>query len=317
MNSTVIKRAQKSINRRINQLHAYDYPEENGGWHKYEQNPILGNTQTGSLFDPCVRRVNQEYVMCLSRRVDHSIMLFFSKDGFKWENGIEILTGIEDSNWEKRVNRACFLFKDNVWHLWYTGQNKEKSKIGYAVSEDGIHYIRVSSSPVLSPEYFFEGENVMNPCVIWDDQKSRFHMWYAAGENYEPDVICYAYSNDGIHWNKNKAPVIQSDPNRKYKQCKVGACDVMKADGTYYMAYIAYQNLNVARIAFAKSHNGIDDWKECYNYPILSPGKGKWDRHAVYKPTLCTDESCTKIFLWYNGRYNHKECIGMAIKDIN
>lgn len=316
MGSSVIARVYKAILRRVNQLHAYDYPEENSGWHKYDRNPILGDDQTGSLFDPCVRKINQQYVMCLSRRSNHSIMMFFSEDGFHWDwkNGIEILSGIEKSNWEKRVNRACFLFKDNRWHLWYTGQNEGKSQIGYAISEDGIRYIRMSSNPVLVPEYSFEGENVMNPCVAWDSDKNCFRMWYAAGDNYEPDVICYAESQDGVAWSKREQPVLCADHNKKYQKCKVGACDVIPSiRGGYIMAYIAYQNVNVARICVAYSTNGISEWQEYDNVPVIAPGNRQWDCHAVYKPTLCLDLENERTVMWYNGRKQHSERIGIAL----
>lgn len=318
MAGTVIARVQKSLQRRINQLRAYDYPEESAGWHKYEHNPILGDDQTGSIFDPFVRKVDQEYVMCLSCRVNHSIMMFYSEDGFHWdwESGIEILKGVADSDWESRVNRACFLRKDNIWHLWYTGQNEGKSKIGYAVSDDGVHYVRKSFHPVLTPEYSFEGENVMNPCVLWDTDKACFRMWYAAGENYEPDVICYAESDDGIKWRKKTQPILYADKNKTYQRNKVGACDVVRsAQSGYIMAYIAYQNVNVARICLAHSDDGISGWKEYQDEPIIAPGRAKWDSHAVYKPTLCVDIENGRTFLWYNGRTEHRERIGAAILD--
>lgn len=316
MGCTMMTRVQRSIQRRFNQLHAYDYPEESFGWHKYYHNPILGNDKTGSLFDPYVRKVGQQYMMCLSRRANHSIMMFYSEDGFhwNWERGIEILKGVEDSDWESRVNRACFLCIDHIWHLWYTGQNGGKSKIGYAVSTDGIHYTRKSSHPVLIPEYSFEGDNVMNPCVLWDSDKACFRMWYAAGENYEPDVICYAESDDGIKWIKKAHPILTSDKKKKYQNNKVGACDVIKSEKSgYIMAYIAYQNVNVARICMAHSDDGISEWKEYYNGPIIAPGRTKWDSHAVYKPTLCVDEENERTLLWYNGRTEHCERIGVAV----
>lgn len=318
MFTSVITRVQKSIKRRINQRHSYDFSEESGGWHKYENNPVLGDSKTGSLFDPCVRKVNNQYVMCLSCRANHSIRMFFSEDGFHWtwDEGIEILTGQKNSNWEKRVNRACFLVKDHVWHLWYTGQNEGKSSIGYAVSEDGIHYVRNSDHPVLVPEYGFEGENVMNPCVFWDADKACFRMWYAAGENFEPDVICYAESHDGVVWTKQDHPVLCADQNKEYQKSKVGACDVIRSvHGGYIMAYIAYQNVNVSRICLAHSSDGVSDWKEINTAPIIAPGRAKWDSHAVYKPTLCVDKENGKTILWYNGRTEHSERIGVAVLD--
>jgi len=52
------------------------------------------------------------------------------------------------------------------------------------------------------PEFDFEKKWVMNPHVIYDKDEKIFKMWYEAGETYEPDVIYYAISKDGINWIK-------------------------------------------------------------------------------------------------------------------
>lgn len=95
-------------------------------------------------------------------------------------------------------------------------------------------------------------------------------MWYAAGEGYEPDVICYAESKDGKHWVKRTKPIKCADPEIAYEKSKVGACDVIRSsDNKYVMAYIAYQNVNVSRICLAYSDNPTDAWKKLMmSHPI-------------------------------------------------
>lgn len=316
MGAEIFFKIKKSITRRINQMHSYDYPEQTKEWKKYKNNPVLSDPSGGSLFDPFVRVIDGNYKMCLSRRYDHSIMMFSSEDGFNWNwnDGIKILDGNSNSTWQKKVNRACFIFKDDLWHLWYTGQSEDKSRIGYAISKDGKNYTRMEI-PVLIPEYDWEGDNVMNPCVLWNIEKNCYQMWYAAGENYEPDVIGYAESSDGKIWAKHDVPVLKANENLKYCKEKVGACDVIYlGDRGYLMSHIAYQNINVARIAIAYSEDGINNWTYL-DEPIISPGKGKWDGHAVYKPTFCLDKKDNSIILWYNGRLNHKEQIGIAVSN--
>ena len=81
--------------------------------------------------------------------------------------------------------------------MWYTGQARCHSYIGYAESKDGIHFERKTPEPILIPEYPWEDASVMNPCVLYEDGKYR--MWYSAGETYEPNVNAYAESDDGIN----------------------------------------------------------------------------------------------------------------------
>ena len=68
----------------------------------------------------------------------------------------------------------------------------------------------------------------MNPYVIYED--GMFKMYYAAGETYEPDVIAYATSKDGIKWNKYESnPILKASDNRfALDRCKVGACEVIR-----------------------------------------------------------------------------------------
>ena len=66
---------------------------------------------------------------------------------------------------------------------------------------------------MLVPETDFEKESVMNPFVMVDG--GRFRMWYAAGETYEPNVIGYAESDDGVRWTKYPGnPVFACNPER-------------------------------------------------------------------------------------------------------
>lgn len=309
----VIKRIEREVQCKKNQRCVYDYPEESGGWKKYIQNPVLSDKKN-SMFDPFVRIIDDRFVMCVSNRGNNTLEFYRSQNGTHWGDPIEILRGRAESKWERKVNRGCFLIHNGLWYLWYTGQHEGKSKIGLAISEDGVNFHRNESNPVLAPEFQFEGMAVMNPCTIWDESRQVFCMWYAAGDNYEPDVLCYAESIDGMKWEKRTKPVLTADKTKKYQKAKVGACDILHlANGLYCMAYITYENVNVARIALAYSENGICNWVLDKENPILAPTRKSWDRHSVYKPTLCFNPKTQEIMLWYNGRNNHTESIGLAV----
>ena len=291
----------------------YKYPDSCNGWNKYSGNPILGNQMTGTLFDPFVFNENGLLRMLYSDRKDGCLVLATSKDGICWENRQTILCGVENS-WEHIVNRGCLLKHGDKWQLWYTGQNHGKSSIGYAESADGKNYKRVANQPVLEAELAHEGVSVMNPCVIWDYDKKKYRMWYAAGEDYEPDVICYAESLDGIEWLKHDKPVLLPCKNHAWEKYKVGGCDVQFENGIYTMYYIGYQNINLARICYAYSNDGIN-WIRPTQNLLISPSKGEWDADACYKPTVISWHQT--LMLYYNGRQNTTEYIGLATKKIS
>ena len=248
------------IVKRIHQTHCYDYPSVNNGWIKYYDNPVIGQNLTYSVFDPYVYRCGNGVLhMLVSERNHHSIVILESKDGVKWHNEITAIAGIKGT-WEEKVNRGCVITLDDTEYLWYTGQIGQHSAIGLARRRKGSNdrFTRVQDNPVLEPGLTHEGLSAMNPCVLWDDSRLCFRMWYAAGETYEPDVICYAESSDGYNWKKNPVPVLKKYPEHKWESAKVGGCHVVRqSDGTFIMYYIGYQNVDVARICYATSKDGI------------------------------------------------------------
>jgi predicted GH43/DUF377 family glycosyl hydrolase len=302
--------------RRVNSVrHAYDYPSENGGWRKFSR-PVLGEKKEGIYFDPYVREWSNKFVMYVSFRNGGSIVRCDSEDGIFWTHPVEVLKGTGMGDWENVVNRASVIKKDDIWYMWYTGQDTRNSKIGLAISEDGIHFNRYKDNPVLVPEMQYEQQSVMNPCVLWDDDENIFKMWYSAGQKYEPDVICYATSENGINWNKCKENPVLSKGTDEYDCVKVGGCDVLRAENGYQMFYIGYQNVDNARICLAESVDGIE-WTRNKENPVLSASKDSWDAHAVYKPTVYYRKREQKWYLWYNGRKENDEYIGLARKEKN
>ena len=294
----------------INQLSCYDFPPENNGWKKMEW-PLYGSKETGSVFDPFVYMEDSIFVMIVSERTNNTIIQLKSSDGLIWDSYITLLEPVHGS-WEHLVNRATVCKKDSIYHMWYTGQSPSVSKIGHATSSDGKLFIRDSINPVLIPSLKEEGKSVMNPCVIYNEKKGCFQMWYAAGDNYEPDALFYAESKDGTAWKKREDPILTKYSAHKWEKAKVGGCDVkLFKDGTYIMYYIGYQNEDVARVCYATSIDGIT-WERSDSNLILAPTKNGWDSDAIYKPSYI--EFNNKAYLYYNGRNGRLERIGLATK---
>ena len=249
--------------------------------------------------------------MFVSHRNTGSIVRCESEDGIRWSEPTAVLTCDPASGWEDRVDRASFVVKDGVWYLWYTGMNAERAAIGLATSKDGYHFNRVTQDPILLPDAPHEKNAVMNPCVMWDEENGVFKMWYSAGEKYEPDVLCHATSKDGAVWEKYAGNPVFTHGTEVYDQLKVGGCDIIRCGGRYLQFYIGYENIDNARICTASSGDGIH-WLRDSENPILSATENAWDADAVYKPTVCVGTD--RVYLWYNGRRGHAECIGLATK---
>lgn len=280
------------------------------GWVKYLQNPVLGGS-LGTCFDICVLRVDGTYRMYFSWRPKQSIALAESQDGATWSEPRIILGPEKSTGWEDDINRPIVVQREDGIHLWYTGQAKGKSWIGYATSADGKSWNRESRKPVLSANVAWEKVAVMCPHVLWDPETKLYRMWYSGGEQYEPDAIGYATSPDGRTWTKHpQNPVFAADPQLSWEQHKVTACQVVRRGGWHLMFYIGFRDVNRAQIGIARSRDGVSGWERLPENPIISPDSGQWDGDACYKPYAIFDGE--KWLLWYNGRRGGVEQIGLA-----
>ena len=289
-------------------------PETSAGWKKFEGNPVIGG-QYGTCFDISVLREGGAYRMWLSWRPKKSLALVESKDGVHWSEPPQIVLGPrQETGWEDDLNRPVVLKREDGYHLWYTGQAKGHSWIGYATSPDGLAWKRMSEKPVLSPEKPWEKVAVMCPHVLWDAGSQQFRMWYSGGEQNEPNAIGYATSPDGLTWTKHEAnPVFAPDPDSAWEKHKVTACQVEKRDGWHLMFYIGFRDEAHAQIGVARSRDGLTNWQRHPGNPIVRPGENRWDHDACYKPYAIFDGA--KWLLWYNGRHGGLEQIGVVLHE--
>jgi beta-1,2-mannobiose phosphorylase / 1,2-beta-oligomannan phosphorylase len=281
------------------------------GWVKHPGNPIMGG-QYGTCFDISVLLDGGTYRMWLSWRPKQSVALVESKDGVRWSEPPRIVLGPrKETGWEDDINRPVVLKRGDGYHMWYTGQAKGHSWIGYATSPDGVTWKRMSEKPALAPEEAWEKVALMCPHVIWDARARLFRMWYSGGDQHEPDAIGYATSPDGLNWTRWKDnPVFRPDLATAWEKQKVTACQVVEDGDWHLMFYIGFRDVDHAQIGVARSRDGITHWQRHPANPIIRPGEGKWDHDACYKPYAIFDGR--KWLLWYNGRHGSLEQVGVV-----
>ena len=216
-----------------------------GNWRRYKNNPILKD-DWGETFDVTVIQVGEKLRMYLSWRSTNSIAFVEGVDGVHWSEPVIVLSPDFTTGWEDDINRQIVLEKDGKYLMWYTGMkflgagermSSGRSCIGYAESDDGIHFTR-RKDPVMEPEEAWEKTNLMCPHVLWDEERKIFRMWYSAGGFWEPDQIGYAESEDGIHWKKHpQNPIFRPEPTHFWEKEIVSACQIFPMDG-YYLSLI-------------------------------------------------------------------------------
>lgn len=282
---------------------------------KSKNNPIYGGPETGTLFDVEVSKENGRYTMHFSWRPKGSLAIAYSDDGYKWTDPYITLAPAPELGWQDIIDRNTVVKCGDKWQMWYTGQympGYTHAKLGMAESDNGKDFHRVSDEPVLVPEFAWEENSVMCPCVMLENGKYR--LWYAAGNNIEPNAIAYAESDDGINWKRwSNDPIFTCDPTKEYEQDRVAACQVLKNPKLgYLMFYIGYKDINTACICCAYSEDGITGWKRYKNNPLVAPTPGEWDGDACYKPSAIYEADSNTWRIWYNGRRGAPEYIGTA-----
>jgi predicted GH43/DUF377 family glycosyl hydrolase len=288
-------------------------PGTTAGWSKYPNNPVLG-ANLGTCFDVSVLKENGTYRMWFSWRPKKSIALVESKDGVQWGKPLIVLGPNKETDWENDLNRPGVIKNGERYEMWYTGQARGRSWIGYATSRDGKAWQRMSVRPVLSAEEPWEKVAVMCPHVVYEDTTKLYRMWYSGGEQNEPNAIGYATSSDGRKWAKHvNNPIFRPAPNNNWEKDRVTACQVIRHGDWHLMFYIGFRDEAHAQIGLARSKDGITGWQRHPANPIIRPGKDQWDHDAVYKPYAIFDGG--RWLLWYNGRKGGVEQIGLALHD--
>lgn len=133
-----------------------------------------------------------------------------------------ILTPDPSSSWENyNVFNPSVIYHNGLFHMHYRAQGMDWiSRIGYAVSADGVHWNRLRE-PVLKPEFDYESRGVEDPRVSLID--GEFYMTYTAfGPYHEGNEVAggnvlpmVARSTNLITWER-LAPLVRGEDNKDH-----------------------------------------------------------------------------------------------------
>jgi predicted GH43/DUF377 family glycosyl hydrolase len=187
--------------------------------------------------------------------------------------------------------------KDREYVMLYRAQDKDgTSRLGYAHSTDGIHFVR-RSEPVLVPETDYEKDGgVEDPRIV------RIGITYFltyTSYNKKDAQLCLATSKDLIHWERKGIimPAYKGRWNMGWP--KSGAILTQKIKGRYWMYFLGDSAKDVHETGVAYSYDLIH-WTEALDEPLVRPRPGYFDAKVVEPgpPPIMTPEG---ILLIYNG----------------
>jgi len=171
-----------------------------------------------------------------------SIGLATSPDGIRWERVGAAPVLEAAGGWEKgSVMCPHVLHEAGRFRMWYSGgEMYEPDAIGYAESQDGIHWRREGAEPVLGAAGGWEADRVTAACIVpHQGAYLAFYVGFARG--FEDAAIGLARSADGITgWERHPDnPIIRPGEPGTWDDCNVYKPYAAQFGGRWHLWYNA------------------------------------------------------------------------------
>jgi beta-1,2-mannobiose phosphorylase / 1,2-beta-oligomannan phosphorylase len=226
-----------------------------------------------------------------------------------------ILLPDNTSDWETyNVFNPAVIYQNGLFHMLYRAQGLDWiSRIGYAVSGDGIHWNRLRQ-PVFTPEGEFEARGVEDPRVTELD--GEYFLAYTAygymqdNSKREPTLWgggitpMFARSTNLIHWDRIGAMV-------------TGECnkDHVLFPRRINNRYIAFHR-RPPKIWLAESEDLIH-WPEVYIRPVLGPRPANiWDSLRVGSGGVPIETEHGWLMFYHAYDSDHIYRLGVSLLDL-
>jgi len=218
------------------------------------------------------------------------------------------------------VGNHCVRKFNNIYHMWYTGDNNPAPSQGYSIchatSSDGIHWMKDTLNPVLEVGSNGEWDDVLifAPSVVFDG--SIYHIWYSGWDgSISPDRMRIGHATKShldSAWTKDPGnPVLDIGISTCWDYDRVDAPDVV-FDGTMFHMFYSGGPVFIWRIGYAWSTDGTH-WTKYDNPnttdplfsisdPVLFRGSyGTWDGINVSHSSVLLDTTNNRFKMWYTG----------------
>ena len=188
--------------------------------------------------------------------------------------------------------------------LYRAQDHKGRSSLGYATSDDGIHFVRRAEPVLISETPYEKGGGVEDPRLV--KFGNTFYLTYTGynnvdgvGADKKDAQLCLATSTDLIHWRRQGIVLPAYKGKWNVKWTKSGAIVPQKIDGKYWMYFLGDARGQDTQMGVAYSEDLLH-WTEALDHPVLSSRPGTFDSQVVEPgpPPVLTSEG---IFLIYNG----------------
>ena len=224
---------------------------------------------------------------CVNKTSNQNSTSAFDKEMVEFEPYAQnpVFSHADSSAWDSKIRERGFILKeDSIFKLWYTGFRDDSDTstlyLGYATSNDGIHWQRYAGNPV------FTGRWTEDMMVFKLDGK---YYMYAEGRH---DIAHLLISNDGINW-EDQGDLKITNTKGDTLPGPYGTPSVFVEDGKWYLFY----EVNDAAVWVATSEDKIH-FKNVSDEPVLKPGPEKYDLGAIAVNQVVKHNG--KYYLYYH-----------------
>ena len=169
---------------------------------------------------------------------------FHGEPVFSWRDG---------ADWEKGgLYKADFLEHGGLFYLFYNAKDREygdwTEQTGAAVSDDLIHWRRLSDRPVLPVDrQSWDSRFASDPQVFYDPAEKQWVMfYYGLGDLSACDGV--AVSEDLLHWKKFPCPILTTGKEGEIDSLYAHKPYVIAKDGVLYHFYCAVRRAEGGQI---------------------------------------------------------------------
>lgn len=217
----------------------------------------------------------------------------------KWQRGSKgsILQPRGEGFESGGVFNPSVVMKDGKFVMLYRAQDRDGvSRLGYATSADGIHFVR-NAEPVLAPEAEYEkGGGVEDPRLV--EIGGLYYLTYTGYDKHSAQ-LCLATSRDLIHWERQGVILPAYKGGWNVGWTKSGAIVTEKIGGKYWMYYLG-ETKGHGNVTGVASSPDLLHWTDALDHPVLAARPGQFDS-TVVEPGPAPVALPEGIFLIYNG----------------
>lgn len=255
-------------------------------WYQLTGPPLLtagcgGSFDEFGLSKACLIKDDEGYKLYYytENKNPHSIGVATSADGLHWikHRDNPILVAGHTGSWDGVGVWAPMVIYDGdgKYRMYYQGSRGEYVSIGYAVSDNGIHWEKFAGNPVLrhGDSGEFDELTCGEPNVVYAG--GRYHMFFTGTNTAIRNKIGYAYSEDGISWTKYDGNPVLDAGSSYWENQSVAAPTVIYKDSIFHMWYSGWCAGQAMNIGYAISvldtviqRNPVqDEYQLGQNYP--------------------------------------------------